>query len=95
MSNTAWAMATLSLPNLRLCDLIAEEAVSRGLETFAPQAVSNIVWAFAVLEFNNHAFMSVRSRDPTVTLIARGVKSLQRTCLEGCRAGRIKVLSRV
>lgn len=61
MSNTVWAMATLSLPNMRLCEAVAEEAVQRGMDCFYPQAISNMVWAFAVLEYNNTTFMTVRA----------------------------------
>jgi hypothetical protein len=60
MSNTVWAMATLSHPKLQLCEAIADEAVRRRLDTFAPQAISNLVWGFANLEFNHGPFMSVR-----------------------------------
>ncbi len=56
-----WAMATLGHSNLRLCEKVAKEAVRRGIKTFQPQAVSNMVWAFAVLEYNNTTFMTVRA----------------------------------
>ena len=61
MSNVVWAMATLQRRSTRLCEAIAEEALKRGMSVFAPQAISNMVWGFAVLDYNHPAFMKASS----------------------------------
>lgn len=60
MSTAIWAMATLGRSSEALLEACAQEALRRGFETFAPQAISNFVWGFAVLGYCNNAFLSVR-----------------------------------
>ena len=60
MSTASWAMATLGRSSEALLEACAQEALRRGFETFAPQAISNFVWGFAVLGYCNNAFLSVR-----------------------------------
>ena len=59
MSNAVWAMATLQRRSTALCEAIAGECLERGMAVFAPQAISNMVWGFAVLDYNHPAFMKV------------------------------------
>ena len=60
MSTAIWAMGTLGRSNEALLEACAQEAMRRGFETFAPQAISNFVWGFAVLGYCNNAFLTVR-----------------------------------
>ena len=60
MSTAIWAMGTLGRSSEALLEACAQEALRRGFETFAPQAISNFVWGFAVLGYCNNAFLSVR-----------------------------------
>ena len=61
MSNAVWAMATMARRHEALQGLVAAEAVRRGMGASAPQAVSNLVWGFAVLEHSCPPFMQARS----------------------------------
>ena len=75
ISNVVWAMATLSRFDERLLEIMARDALRRGMSAFVPQAVSNMVWGFAVLEYNNNPFMLVSPcRAPFCTYIEIGLK---------------------
>jgi hypothetical protein len=80
ISNVVWAMATLSRSDERMLDRMARDALRRGMSAFVPQAVSNMVWGFAVLEYNNNAFMLVSPcRAPFCTYIEIGLDSVHPT----------------
>lgn len=64
ISNAVWAMATLSRPDEGLLETMARDAMRRGMSAFVPQAISNLVWGFAVLEYNNNPFMLVFPSPP-------------------------------
>lgn len=56
-----WAMATLSRSDDQLLETMARDVLRRGMNAFVPQAISNMVWGFAVLEYSNTPFMLVTS----------------------------------
>ena len=60
MSNIVWAMATLGRSRHALLERCAQEALRRGFASYAPQAISNLVWGFATLEYCNVPFLTVR-----------------------------------
>ena len=60
MSNMVWAMATLGRERRVLLEHCAAEALRRGFASYAPQAISNLVWGFAQLGYCNEAFLTVR-----------------------------------
>ncbi len=60
MSNAVWALAALQRPSPALCDCLAAEALRRGLPSFSAQAISNMVWGFAVLEYSHAPFLQAR-----------------------------------
>ena len=67
MSNMVWAMATLGRSRSILLQRCAEEALRRGFSRYAPQAISNLVWGFAQLEYCNDAFLTVRESSSPLT----------------------------
>ena len=67
MSNMVWAMATLGRSRSALLERCAEEALRRGFSRYAPQAISNLVWGFAQLEYCNDAFLTVREESSLQT----------------------------
>ena len=64
MSTAIWAMASMGRSREGLLEACAAEAMRRGFQTFAPQAVSNFVWGFATLGYCNNAFLTVRCLQP-------------------------------
>lgn len=58
LSNTAWAVATLSYGDLPLLHVITMQTLSRRQE-LAPQNVSNLLWAFATLGITNEHLFDV------------------------------------
>ena len=64
MSNMVWAMATLGRDRPVLLERCAEEALRRGFSPYAPQAISNLVWGFAQLNYCNAPFLTVRALLP-------------------------------
>ena len=64
MSNMVWAMATLGRSRSVLLERCAAEALRRGFSRYAPQAISNLVWGFAQLDYCNAPFLTVRGLFP-------------------------------
>lgn len=58
LSNTAWAVATLSYGDLPLLHVITMQSLSRRQEP-APQNASNLLWASATLGTTNEDLFDV------------------------------------
>ena len=55
LSNVAWAVASMNRRRVRLLTNLAEEVLRRQPALFAPQAISNISWSLATLNFAAYA----------------------------------------
>jgi hypothetical protein len=54
----AWSVATLGFRDFSLMNAIADAAVKLDMNSFSPQNISNMAWAFGKLEVHADAFFS-------------------------------------